>query len=315
MNQKPPQAQRAPSEEIRPATPVAGKGRLAVSVIALALIFFAALNPATVKAAWEEFERIIQLKSDPLPASPAKLSDHEIEGLSAMAPQQQAQLLLERAINHYAGAIELIEKNVPSWYGQLEVQKGPLAGLLYTAINANDLRVRAAALEITLAGYNLPKSLESVNQLLIRLQDEPEHRAWLLWILGVLGNRGVETARLETLFLDRIHDPDETTRAYAVIGLGLLATDNSIAPLLEVFRNDPSPHVREGAACAIAQSGMFREEQRLNAVPGLLNMMDDASLDAATRGWVFQALQDITDAGLGANPAAWRDWWSHHGRR
>ncbi len=219
-----------------------------------------------------------------------------------MAPQQQAQLLLERAINHYAGAIELIEKSVPSWYGQLEVQKGPLAGLLYTAINANDLRVRAASLEITLAGYNLLKSPESVNQLLIRLQDEPEHRAWLLWIL-------------ETLFLDRIHDPDETTRAYAVIGLGLLATDNSITPLLDVFRNDPSPHVREGAACAIAQSGMFREEQRMNALPGLLNMMDDASLDAATRGWVFQALQDITGAGLGANPAAWRDWWSHHGRR
>jgi len=315
MNQEPSQDRRASSEEIRPATPAAGKGRLAVSVIALALILLAALNPATVKAAWEEFERIIQLKSDPLPASPAKLSDHEIEGLSAMAPQQQAQLLLERAINHYAGAIELIEKNVPSWYGQLEVQKGPLAGLLYTAINANDLRVRAASLEITLAGYNLPKSPESVNQLLIRLQDEPEHRAWLLWILGVLGNRGVETARLETLFLDRIHDPDETTRAYAVIGLGLLGTNNSIAPLLDVFGNDPSPHVREGAACAIAQSGMFREEQRMNAVPGLLNMMDDASLDAATRGWVFQALEDITGAGLGANPAAWRDWWSHHGRR
>ena len=315
MNQEPSQDQRASLEEIRPATPAAGKGRLAVSVIALALILLAALNPATVKAAWEEFERIIQLKSDPLPASPAKLSDHEIEGLSAMAPQQQALLLLERAINHYAGAIELIEKNVPSWYGQVEVQKGPLAGLLYTAINANDLRVRAASLEITLAGYNLPKSPESVNQLLIRLQDEPEHRAWLLWILGVLGNRGVETARLETLFLDRIHDPDETTRAYAVIGLGLLGTDNSIAPLLDVFRNDPSPHVREGAACAIAQSGMFREEQRMNALPGLLNMMDDASLDAATRGWVFQALEDITGAGLGANPAAWRDWWSHHGRR
>ena len=315
MNQEPSKDQTAPPEEIRPATPAAGKGRLAVSVIALALILFAALNPATVKAAWEEFERIIQLKSDPLPASPAKLSDHEIEGLSAMAPQQQAQLLLERAINHYAGAIELIEKNVPSWYGQLEVQKGPLAGSLYTALNANDLRVRAASLEITLAGYNLPKSPESVNQLLIRLHDEPENRAWLLWILGVLGNRGVETARLETLFLDRIHDPDETMRAYAVIGLGLLATDNSIAPLLDVFRNDPSANVREGAACAIAQSGMFREEQRLNAVPGLLNMMDDASLDAATRGWVFQALQDITGAGLGANPAAWRDWWSHHGRR
>jgi HEAT repeat protein len=221
---------------------------------------------------------------------------------------------MERAINHYQGAIELIDNSVPSWYGRLDVQKGPLAGLLYTAINANDLRVRAASLEITLAGYNLHKSPETVESLLVRLQDEPQHRAWLLWILGVLGNRGVETARLETVFLDRIHDPDETTRTYAVIGLGLLATDSSIAPLLGVFREDPSPRVREGAACAIAQSGMFREEQRMAAVPDLLRMMDDASLDATTRSWVFQALQDITGAGLGSNPAAWRDWWSQHSR-
>ncbi len=159
-----------------------------------------------------------------------------------------------------------------------------------------------------------PEEIRPANPV-TRLQDEPEHRAWFLWILGVLGNRGVETARLETIFLDRIHDPDQTTRAYAVIGLGLLATDSSIAPLLESFRSDPSPHVREGAACAIAQSGMFTQEQRLRAVPGLLQMMDDAALDAATRSWIFQALQDITGAGLGSNPAAWRDWWSRHGRR
>jgi len=301
--------------EIPPAARGLGKRSFVVLAIGFAFVVLAAANPAPIKAAWAEFERIIQLKSDPLPASPAKLSDHEIEGLSSMAPQQQAELLMERAINHYEGAIELIERNVPGWYGQLVVEKGPLANLLNTAINANDLRVRAASLEIMLAGYNLPKSPESVDKLLSRLQDEPEHRAWLLWILGVLGNRGVETARLEIVFLDRIHDPDQTTRAYAVVGLGLLATDSSIAPLLESFRSDPSPNVREGAACALAQSGMFTQEQRLRAVPGLLQMMDDAALDPATRSWVFQALQDITGAGLGPNPAAWRDWWSRHSRR
>jgi HEAT repeats len=315
MSQDPSQEQSASQEEIRPETPTVGRRRLVFLLIAFAFMLFAVVNPAPIKAAWEEFERIIQLKSDPLPASPAKLSDHEIEGLSAMAPQQQATLLMERAINHYDGAIELIDKNVPAWYGHLEVEKGPLAGLLYTAINANDLRVRAASLELTLAGYNLPKTPESVDKLLVRLQDEPQHRAWLLWILGVLGNRGVQTARLETVFLDRIHDPDETTRSYAVIGLGLLATDASVASLLDVFREDPSPRVREGAACAIAQSGMFREEQRMGAVPGLLKMMDDASLDGSTRSWVFQALRDITGASLGSDPAAWRSWWAQHSRR
>ena len=315
MSEEKVQEQPISPEEIRPATTGLGRRFVLILGVGFVVVVLAAANPVPIKAAWAEFERIIQLKSDPLPASPPKLSDHELEGLSTMAPQQQAELLMERAINHYEGAIELIDKNVPGWYGQLDVQKGPLASLLNTAINANDLRVRAASLEITLAGYNLPKSPDSVDQILARLQDEPEHRAWLLWVLGVLGNRGVETARLETVFMDRIHDPDQTTRAYAVVGLGLLATDSAVAPLLESFRSDPSPHVREGAACAIAQSGMFTEAQRLRAVPGLLQMMDDASLDAATRSWVFQALQDITGAGLGSNPAAWRDWWSHHGQR
>jgi hypothetical protein len=314
MSTEPSQEQGSSQQEIRPETPAVGKSRVVILGIVFAIALFTAVNPAPVKAAWDAFERVIQLKGDPLPASPPRLSDHEIEGLSEMAPQQQAQLLMERAINHYDGAIELIDKNVPSWYGQLEVQKGPLAGLLYTAINANDLRVRAASLEITLAGYNLPKTSDSVDTILSRLQNEPEHRVWLLWILGVLGNRGVETNRLEMVFLDRLHDPDETTRFYAVTGLGLLATDSSIAPLLSAFRNDPSPHVREGAACAIAQSGMFQQEQRMGAVPSLLEMMDDVSLDPATRSWVFQALQDITGAGLGSDPAAWRNWWSRHSR-
>jgi len=276
------------------------------------MAILAAANPATVKAAWTEFESIIQLKSSPLPASAPKLSDHEIEELPSMTPQQQAQLLMERAINHYQGAIEIIDKNVPSWYGQLEVEKGPLANLLNTAINANDLRVRAASLEITLAGYNLPKSPDTVDKLLVRLEDEPDHRAWLLWILGVLGNRGVETPRIELTFLDRAHDPDQLTRTYAVVGLGLLATDNSIPALIRVFREDPSPQVRERAACSLAQSGMFTEAQRMRAVPDLLKMMDDATLDATTRSWVFQALRDITGAAIGSDPAAWRSWWSQH---
>src|SRR4051794_40451689 len=66
--------------------------------------------------------------------SAPRLSDHEIEALPSMSPEAQAELLMERAINHYHGALELIEKNTPSWYGHVQVDKGPLAGLLNTAI-------------------------------------------------------------------------------------------------------------------------------------------------------------------------------------
>lgn len=303
------------AKTMRPAASRIGRRRLVILAITCAFFVLAIAYPAPIKAAWTEIERIIGLRSDPLPASPAKISEHETEELASMQPQQQATLLLERAINHYQGAIELIDSNVPHWYGQLEVQNGQLAGMLNTAINANDLRVRAASLEIYLAGYDIPKTPESVDSLLSRLQDEPEKRAWILWMLGTLGNRGVEPARLETVFLDRIHDPDETTRAYAVVGLGLLATDSSIAPLLDAFRDDPSPRVREGAACALSQSGMFKEDQRMRAVPDLLKMMDDATIDTTTRGWVFQALRDITGASLGSDAAAWRNWWSQHSPR
>ena len=293
-------------EEMRPRASKSGARLSAILGVGLAIAILAVTNASTEMAA--------QIRSAPLPASAPKLSDHEIEALPSMSAQQQAQLLMERAINHYEGAIELIDTNAPSWYGQLDVEKGPLAGLLNTAINANDLRVRAASLEITLAGYNLPKRPSSVDQLLTRLENEPDHRAWLLWILGVLGNRGVETSRLELTFLDRIHDPDQITRTYAAIGLGLLATDNSIPVLIGIFREDPSPGVREMAACSIAQSGMFSESQRMRAVPDLLKMMDDATLDATTRSWVFQALRDISGAAIGSDPAAWRAWWAQHAR-
>ena len=278
----------------------------AMACFGLTIAIFTASRPAMMKAA--------QLKSGALAASAPKLSDHEIEALPSMSPQQQAQLLMERAINHYEGAIELIDRNVSAWYGQIDVEKGPLGSLLNTAINANDLSVRAASLEITLAGYNLPKSPESADKILTRLANEPEHRAWFLWILGVLGNRGVETSRLELTFLDRIHDPDQLTRNYVAIGLGLLATDDALPALIRMFREDPSPQVRETAACSIAQSGMFTEAQRMRAVPDLLKMMDDAALDATTRSWVFQALRDITGAPIGSDPAAWRAWWSQHPR-
>src|ERR1700680_1157994 len=116
--------------------------------------------------------------------------------------------------------------------------RGRLArGICFSRQNSAPCRFPAAAGHRAKNGRPLP----CVDQLLVRLESEPEHRAWLLWILGVLGNRGVETSRLELTFLDRIHDPDQTTRNYVAIGLGLLATDSAIPHLIGMFREDPSP--------------------------------------------------------------------------
>jgi hypothetical protein len=75
------------------------------------------------------------------------------------------------------------------------------------------------------------------------------------------------------------------------------------------MHDDPSPTVRERAACSLAESGMFTREQRLAAVPQLLNYSDDPSLDARTHGWAFQALGDITQQRLPNDSAAWRSWY------
>ena len=294
--------------------PRGAKSLMVVLSFALVLVFFAAAIPAPIRAAWDEFALRIQLQNEAQPTSPAKLSDHEIQEIANLPAQQQAERLLERAVNHYDGALDLIDKSVDKWFGQLELQ-GQLPSLLTTALNSNDLHVRGAALEIELAAYNLPKRPESADNLIERIRREPSARPWALWMLGVLGNRNVETHRAFVTLMDHRHDPDEQTRYWVVEGLSMLGTDETVAPLLEAFRSDPSPLVRERGGCGLAQSGMLTREQRLRAVPQLLKMTDDMTLDDATRAWVFQALRDITGAAIAAEPAAWRTWWAQHQHR
>ena len=96
----------------------------------------------------------------------------------------------------------------------------------------------------------------------------------------------------------------------AVEGLAYLGTNETIAPLLQAFHDDASAMVRERAGCSLAQSGMLTQEQRRSVIPKLLDYADDASLDAQTHGWVYQALRDITGQTLANDSASWREWYS-----
>jgi len=75
------------------------------------------------------------------------------------------------------------------------------------------------------------------------------------------------------------------------------------------MHNDPSAMVRERAACSLAESGMLSHDQRLIAVPQLINYSGDLALDAQTRALAFQALGDITQQHLPNDSAAWRAWY------
>jgi hypothetical protein len=261
-------------------------------------------------AAWEPIVRFVSLQDAPKAASANVLSEHEIVALAAMTPQSQAELLLERAINHYKGANDQIAAHVDSWRGRITLDDR-LRNLFMTAINSDDLTVRVAGIEVDMAARNVSKESSTVDRLEpIARSGEQGPRANALWDIALVGNRGIEPGRVADILLSSIHDENVNIRYWAVEGLAYLATDAAIEPLLDVFHDDESPLIRERAACGLAQSGMFSAEQRRTAVPRLLDFAQDGALEADTRTWVFQALRDITGQTLPHDATIWRQWYA-----
>ena len=279
---------------------------LAVASFAIVALL---LNTTTARAAWLELSIVLGLQGRPAPASANVLSQHHLEALDSMAPQAQAEFLLERSMNHYEGANREIEMRLPKWRGRIEPGER-FESLFRIAINSDDLRVRAAAIEIDILARGLDKNVETVDRLEpIARTGEQGPRANALWDLGLIGGRGAEPARVADILLASLHDDNVNVRYWAVEGLAYLATDEVIDPLLQTFHDDASPMIRERAACSLAQSGMLSRGQRDKAVPRLIDFAGDFSLDERTRGWAFQALRDITGQSLPHDPAAWRKWY------
>jgi HEAT repeat protein len=210
-----------------------------------------------------------------------------------------------------AASLNLLRENVDSWRGHLK-NTDRLFDLVLAALNSADLRVRMAAVDVDLAANNLSKSPESVTLVIRQLQRNPAGRGMALWRLGSLGNRGVEPEKVLNTLLSFARNPNEHTRYWAVEGLAMLGNDATIEPLLNLLTHDPSPRVRERAASSLGQSGLLTREERLAAVPQLLNFADDDSLNTTTRELVYGTLRVITGAALGNDASAWREWWAKH---
>jgi HEAT repeat protein len=244
------------------------------------------------------------------PASANVLSEHHLEALDGMSPQQQAELLLERAINHYRGATTEIAARAPRWRGKITLD-ARLNRLFVTAINSGDLAVRIAGVEVDIAARNLTMDTSTVDRLEATARTGTQGpRVNAMWDLALIGNRGIEPDRVFEILMASLHDENHNIRYWAVEGLAYLAVDAAIEPLLEMFHDDPSPTIRERAACSLAQSGMFSAAQRRKAIPRLLDFADDSALDEQTRSWVFQALRDITGESLPRDAHAWREWYA-----
>lgn len=236
-------------------------------------------------------------------------SARDVRQIDRMRPQKQAEALLELAVGNNQGAVDQISSRVDRWQGR--VQWSPqIATLTTAALNSPDMRVRESGVEVELAAYGLGKNTASLDNLL-RTADSSDHarKIWALWALGLMGNRGIGTDRVVQVLTAHLKDADADSRRWAVEGLALSGATETIEPLLQTMHDDPSPNVRERAACSLAESGMLTHEQRLSAVPRLVTYTDDPSLDAQTHGWASQALTDITHQHFGNDSNAWRNWY------
>jgi len=231
--------------------------RYAAGVVVVGLVASVSLvaDASTARGVWQELSVALGLQGPPAPASASMLSEHHLEALASMAPQAQAEFLLERSINHYEGANREIEARLRRWRGQIE-PSDHFESLFRMAINSDDLRVRAAAIEIDILARHLDKDSATIDRLEpIARTGAQGPRANALWDLGLIGGRGAEPARVAQIILASIHDDNENVRYWAVEGLAYLATDETIEPLLDIFHDDRSPMIRERAACSLAQSG------------------------------------------------------------
>src|SRR2546430_6986196 len=208
-----------------------------------------------------------------VPASTPGAINADLEAISHLAPQQQAERLLELAVQRPDQSLGLIHKNLPSWRGHL-ADTDRLFHLVLAALDSNDPRVRVAALEIDLIANNLMKSPQGLAKLLNQIHNDPHARYLALCTLGALGNRGVEPATVLSTLLRYSRDANQQTRFWAVEGLAMLGTAESIDPLLSILAHDPAKQVRERAATTLARSGMLTSEQRLYTVSHFLNLLD-----------------------------------------
>ena len=233
----------------------------------------------------------------------------DTQKLDEMHPQKQAETLLQEAVSHSPGAVDEISERAGQWNGRVQWTT-QIANLSTAALNSDDMRVRESGVEVELAAYGLAKNSQSLEYLLKTADSsDPAQRTWALWALGLMANRGVESARIVDALVSHLEDADVESRHWAIEGLALSGSDSALAPLLKAMHDDASPLVRERAACSLAESGMFTPEQRATVVPQLIDDSDDPSLDAQTHSWAFHALSDITHQSFGNDSNKWRAWY------
>ena len=275
------------------------------------------LLPATPLAAQSLPNEIVghklRVPGDKVDGTTARLSEVEREMIEALPPQQQAERLLQYALSQHVGATDEIKARVKGWRGLITMTPA-METLTDVARNGANLRVRAAAIELELTAMNMARTAAQLDTLLARIAAGPKDARSEIYTLGLLGNRGVETERIHTELrsLTRSEEPIVRFQAYAAIAN--LGTDAAVTDLVFAFHHDADPATQiNGGGCGLAHCGMLTRAQRMLAIPGLLEMVEDKGLDAGMRVYGYRALREITDENLTDDPRQWRDWFAAKG--
>jgi len=250
-------------------------------------------------------------KSSLRQASYTPLTDTDIEHLQTLSEQEQAEELLDRAIQHDSRALDLFEQNIGNWR---VARTAHMNELEKRSCFSTDLRVRYADADLNLALDGLPKTASSVDQLIALAQSDPEHRPYAVYHMGMLAGRSVGYDRLYPLLVDYAkNDADPQVRQWAVEGMRYLGTDEALDQLFDSFTHDASNAVRNRAGCNVSDCGNFLRKQRMRMVPKLIDLAADPETTPQMRSWTFMALREITDQMLPANASTWQDWYAQHG--
>jgi len=281
------------------------------------LLVLAAIAHATPSAAQslpnEVVGHKIRLPGDKVDGTTERLSEVERLLIEALPSQQQAERLLQYAISHHVGATDEIKARVREWRGTI-THSPSMQTLLDVARNGADLRVRAAAIELELAAMNMAKTAGQVDALLARITESPTDARSEIYTLGLLGNRGVETDRIHNELRALAKSDEFMVRYQAYAAISNLGTDDSVADLVTAFHHDPSRYVQiNGGGCGLAHCGMLTRAQRLTAVPGLLEMAEDNTLDSSIQAYAYRALREITDESIPDDAQQWRVWYATKG--
>jgi hypothetical protein len=255
----------------------------------------------------------LPVPGEKLQGTTAKLSEVEAELVAGMAPQGQAERLLQYAISHHLGATEEVKARVQGWHGQI-TSTPSLETLLDVARNGGDLRVRAAAIEIELAVMNIARTSAQVDALLRPIAASAKDARHEIYSLGLLANRGVETERIHNELRVLTRSEEYLVRYQAYAAIANIGTDETVGDLVDGFHHDPSSAVRiDGGGCGLAHCGMLTRAQRMLAIPGLIEMVEDKALDSMSVSYGYRALREITDETLPDNVQQWRQWYGLHG--